>query len=75
MVKNKATFRKRKSKLGDFLIDIAKYVVTAILFAAVFKDSDQWNTLYFLPVIAVVFITVAAGLMLQEAEPENKKKK
>ena len=75
MSKNKATFRKRKSKLGDFFIDLAKYVVTAILFAAVFKDSKEWNPLYFIPVVIIVIIAVTGGIMLQEAEPENKKEK
>ena len=33
---------KRKEKLGDLALDIAKYMITAVLLATWFKRTEQW---------------------------------
>lgn len=64
---------KRKEKLGDLLLDIAKYIITAILFATWFSDISNWEWYsYLLPITAVV---VAASVGLSLFKDNNKKKK
>ena len=75
MSKKKKTFRKRKEKIGDFLIDISKYIVTVFLFSAVFKDVSKWGvTEYSLTALGVLAILIVA-FMLQEDEQNNNSKK
>ena len=55
---------KRKEKLGDLLLDIAKYIITAILLATWFSDINQWEWYsYLLPIIAGIAATIS-GLSL-----------
>ena len=66
---------KRKEKLGDLLLDIAKYIITAILLATWFSDIEQWNWYsYILPVAAVV-IAAISGLYLFKDDKNKLKKK
>lgn len=69
---------KRKEKLGDLLLDIAKYIITAILLATWFSDINQWSWYsYLLPIIAVV-VAILGGLSLfnnNNSSRINKRKK
>ena len=35
--------RKKKEKLGDLALDIAKYIITAVLIATWFNRTEQWQ--------------------------------
>ena len=75
MSKKKNTFRKRKEKMGDFLIDLCKYVVTVVLFTKLFKDASEWGTLENSLTILVVAAFFMVAIILQEDEPINNLKK
>lgn len=56
------------------MLDVAKYIITAILLATWFSDIGQWEWYsYLLPVIAVVASAVT-GLSVFSNEDINKKR-
>ena len=59
-----------KKELGKWLMDIAKYLVTAVLLASVFIDITEKWIVYVVVSIAIV-ITLGGGLILLQ----DKKKK
>lgn len=60
-----------KEKLGNYLIDISKYVLTGVVIASIFKDWDDKFTLY---VSGFLFSILAllAGLLLVYLEHKKK---
>ena len=63
-----------KKEFGKWLMDIAKYMVTALLLSSVFGDIDQ--TSIFISVIIASAITLGWGLYLvKDNKDTNKKKK
>lgn len=63
-----------KKELGKWLMDIAKYMVTALLLSSVFGDIGQASV--FICVIAASAITLGWGLYLVKDNKDiNKKKK
>ena len=67
--------KKRKEKFGDLLLDIAKYIITAVLLATWFSDVDEWEWYsYVLPILVVVTITVGGLLLFKDDEKKGHKK-
>ena len=66
--------KKRREKFADLLLDIAKYIVTAVLLATWFSDVEkcEWYS-YLIPIVVVVTITTG-GLLLYK-DDDNKKRK
>ena len=66
--------RKRQKKFADLLLDIAKYIITAVLLATWFSDVRDWEWYsYLIPVVVVVTITVG-GLLLYQEDNQKKQK-
>lgn len=65
---------KKKEKLGDLALDIAKYIITAVLVATWFNRTEQWKWYDFIIPIIVVISVVWIGLYLIGSN-DNKKKK
>ena len=66
---------KRQEKFADLLLDIAKYIITAVLLATWFSDVSQWSWYsYIIPVVVVFTITIG-GLMLYKDDDKKKRKK
>ena len=66
---------KRKEKFADLLLDIAKYIITAVLLATWFSDVGSWEWYsYVIPVVVVVTITIG-GLLLYNDDEKGKRKK
>ena len=59
-----------KKEFGKWLMDIAKYLVTAVLLASVFSDITEKWVVYLVVSIAII-ITLGGGLILLQ----DKKKK
>lgn len=59
-----------RKELGKWLMDIAKYLTTAVLLSSVFNDIKESWIIYFVVSIAIV-LTLLAGLWL--AREEKKK--
>ena len=61
-----------KKEFGKWLMDIAKYMVTALLLSSVFGDISK-KTVFFIVIIASA-TTLGRGLYLVRDHKENKNK-
>ena len=66
--------KRRKDKFANWLLDIAKYITTAVIISSIFEGIE--NRVYLLITgIAVVGASLGWGLFLiQDDDPKNKKK-
>lgn len=55
---------KKKLKLGELALDIAKYIITAVLISAWFNKTEQWKWYDFIIPTFVVVTIVWLGLDL-----------
>ena len=61
-----------KEKLGNYLIDISKYVLTGVVISSFFRDfGDSMFLIYGLGVISSISFLVS-GLILTSKRKENK---
>lgn len=74
--------KEMKKEFGKWLMDIAKYIATAVIISSVFVDTER-TTLYVVATISVV-LTLSVGLLLvsdsktvirKENKKINRKKK
>lgn len=65
---------KRKEKLGDLALDIAKYMITAVLLATWFKRTEQWGWYDFIIPVFVVIGLVLLGLYFLNDNKEERRK-
>ena len=67
--------KRRKDKFANWLLDIAKYITTAVIISSIFEGIEERFYLL-LAAIAVVGASLGWGLLLiQDEEPRNKKRK
>ena len=59
---------KKREKLGDLSLDIAKYIITAVLISALFNRSDEWKWYNFIYPIIAVALTIWIGLLLIDSK-------
>ena len=60
-----------KEKISDWLLDIAKYLATAVLLSSVFSDlDDMW---VYVGVIVSITVTFSLGLILSYKKGKEKK--
>lgn len=64
---------KKKQKLGDLALDIAKYIITAVLISAWFNKTEQWQWYDFIIPIFVVVTIVWIGLELTDDKTKKGK--
>lgn len=60
---------KRKEKLADFLIDVAKYVFTGVIISSLFNDVTDRVILYLLG-MSIILVTLLLGLSLTSKRKE-----
>ena len=56
-----------RKELGKWLMDIAKYIITAVVLSSVFGEIDSW-LMYVIGVVAVI-VTLVVGLYLISDRP------
>lgn len=61
-----------KEKLGNYLIDISKYVLTGIVIASLFKDVEDKRFLIYTLGLLVAMATLIASLILSNKKKEDK---
>lgn len=61
-----------KEKLGNYLIDVSKYVFTGVVITSFFKDLESKSVIYCIG-FGFSVIVLIAGLVLTNKK-ENKKK-
>ncbi len=60
-----------KKELGKWLLDIAKYVATAVVLSSVFGDMHDGMPIYMVGLLTVL-LTLATGLWLVRDKKEGK---
>lgn len=60
-----------KEKLGAYLIDVSKYVLTGIVIASLFKDLGESKLLIYVLGLLVACSTLLAGLVLSNKKEEK----
>ena len=63
-----------KKEFGKWLMDIAKYIVTAIILSSFFSGINEQRWIYIVAVV-IAAIIVAWGLYLQKDNPKKKKRR
>jgi len=53
----------RIDRLGAYLMDVSKYVLTVVMITSLFSDMTDYTVLFFISTLLVT-ITLAAGLFL-----------
>lgn len=59
----------RKEKLADFLIDVAKYILTGVIITSLFNDVSDKTMLYWESAVFVV-LTLSVGLIITKNRKE-----
>lgn len=62
---------KMKKEFGKWLMDIAKYLTTAVLLSSVFNDIKESWVIYLVVSVAIV-LTLLTGLLLVKDKKEEK---
>lgn len=62
-VKNKVS-DKAKEKIGDWLLDIAKYMLTAVLLTAIFSGVTDWKWYWYVAVVAIIVLLFVVGVYI-----------
>lgn len=60
-----------KKEFGKWLMDIAKYLTTAVLLSSVFNDIKESWVIYLVVSVAIV-LTLLIGLLLVKDKKEEK---
>ena len=61
-----------KQKLGDWLMDVAKYIATAVILSAIFSEAEN-RIIFMIGGTVAMFITLIWGLYLgRESKTKNK---
>ena len=61
--KPKVKVNQRQEKLADFLIDVAKYVLTGVVITSLFNDVSD-KTILYVTGLFIVVISLTIGLVL-----------
>ena len=64
-----------KKEIGKWLIDVAKYVSTAILLSSLFSDIKSWPWYFYLIMVCTIFAVLYGGLVLMEPPKEKNRNK
>lgn len=61
-----------RKELGKWLMDIAKYITTAVILTSIFGDVEQKWIIYLGGILAVAFTLGWACILLEIKRKENK---
>lgn len=60
-----------RKELGKWLMDIAKYMTTAVLLTSLFNGGNEWAWYLYGLVVIAVLVTLATGLFLIKDKEEG----
>lgn len=60
-----------RKELGKWLMDIAKYMTTAVLLTSLFNGVNEWAWYLYGLVVIAVLVTLATGLFLIKDKEEG----
>lgn len=61
-----------RKELGKCFLDIAKYMITAVLLTSLFSGVNEWAWYMYGLVVLAVLVTLLTGLMLLKDKKEDK---
>jgi hypothetical protein len=61
-----------KEKLGSYLIDISKYVLTGVVISSLFKDFGESRLLIYGTGVIISILALISGLVLTNKRKEGK---
>ena len=64
-----------KEKLGNYLIDVSKYVLTGVVISSLFKDFGDSKVLIYTMGIITSVLALVVGLILTNKTDKNKEEK
>ena len=64
-----------KKEFGKWLLDIAKYMVTALLLSTIFADMREPMIMYLVAVFSFVLLIIGLAVIYNSEQEENKKQK
>ena len=64
------TFASMRKELGKWLMDIAKYMTTAILFSSIFNGIEEWAWYVYALIVVAVLVTLFVGLSMVKDKEE-----
>lgn len=67
--------QKQKEKGADLVLDIVKYIVTAVVITALFSDFSNWKWYWYVLVSVVGVIVTTIGLSFYKDDTKKKKGK
>ena len=64
-----------KKEIGKWLMDIAKYLTTAILLSSLFSDIKNWPWYFYLLMVCSIISVLYGGLVFMEPPKEKNRNK
>jgi hypothetical protein len=64
-----------KEKLGNYLIDISKYVITGVVISSLFKDFGESRPFLYVSGVLISIFALVSGLLLTNVTNKKKEKK
>ena len=64
------TFASMRKELGKQLMDIAKYMTTAILLSSIFNGIEEWAWYVYALIVVAVLVTLFVGLSMVKDKEE-----
>ena len=64
------TFASMRKELGKWLMDIAKYMTTAILLSSIFNGIEEWAWYVYALIVMAVLVTLFVGLSMVKDKEE-----
>jgi undecaprenyl pyrophosphate phosphatase UppP len=65
--------QKQKEKGADLLLDIIKYIITAVVLTTFFGDFAKWEWYWYVIVAAIILLMTSISISVYKED--NKKKK
>ncbi|MBQ0074807.1 MAG: hypothetical protein KBT34_11505 [Prevotella sp.] len=64
-----------RKKFGDWILDVAKYLLTVGILAPILNFGNVNSTIYYLFVVGIVIVLLAVGLFLTDESNNSNLKK
>lgn len=64
------TFASMRKELGKWLMDITKYMTTAILLSSIFNGIEEWAWYVYALIVVAVLVTLFVGLSMVKDKEE-----
>ena len=64
-----------KKEFGKWLMDIAKYMVTALLLSTIFADMNEPVIVYIVVILSIIVLIFGLALVSDSPSTENKKQR